>query len=614
MKKKELQAMTVAELREYARRFGISAPSRLKKSELVEALSRKRRLKSRKSTEVPSPSLSPRPKRSRKAASSGGKGKTSGDKTPRAPRRTKNPVSSARNRKPPRKKTGVDAAPSKKVSFSNRSSPSVRTQSTFSAEHFQFPTHYDRTQITLIPRDPNWAFAYWSIHQDRVHAVQKDHPGLDWNQVKLTIRLFEFPANDGAQCRRVQEYFPLYGTNNYYIQVPNPGGRYFCELGFTTAKRDFIPLCRSLTVDLPAGQVSSSRDPDWINHDNFLRVFQGTPAGIAASEDLASRSPAASFSGRNAPASEEVLSAAGHSGALASGALFSRAPASESLFSPMSSGALFSGGGSSFALSSAGLETAFFSGGAPSSQALSSQALSSQVFSSGALSSGALSSWTVFVQSLSSSLLSSGALSSAMLSSMSLSSEVFSSWSREFGGAASALLSSFGIAAQGLSSFFLSSGALSGQTALGRLLFSGFVSSGILSSGALSSEILFSRQRSSFAFSSEQMSSFRLSPQRLFSAFLSSAGLFSASTFSGALPGGPHASFSGMESLFSSIFSSFLSRSSSGFQAPFFSNTPVHPFSSQSVFSSPAAFPSAGYFSATASSAAVHASHPDHLN
>ncbi|MCG6534763.1 MAG: DUF4912 domain-containing protein, partial [Syntrophales bacterium LBB04] len=100
-------------------------------------------------------------------------------------------------------------------------------------KYFTFPEHYEKSGVIAMARDPRWIFAYWTVTQKDMDNLKALHDGIDFERVKFTVRLLD-ASIDSKNPAMAQEIFPLYGTTSYYINVPENGRKFVCEIGFTS--------------------------------------------------------------------------------------------------------------------------------------------------------------------------------------------------------------------------------------------------------------------------------------------------------------------------------------------------------------------------------------------
>lgn len=112
------------------------------------------------------------------------------------------------------------------------------------------PERYNETKITLLLRDPQWAFAYWDV-QDSLLTSYKRKTGFE----KLFLRVYELSPNDFMM--KVLDFFdiPVKLTDNkWYINLPKAGRDYYIEL-MVLIHGEENSLCRSNIITSPSKTI-----------------------------------------------------------------------------------------------------------------------------------------------------------------------------------------------------------------------------------------------------------------------------------------------------------------------------------------------------------------------
>ena len=125
------------------------------------------------------------------------------------------------------------------------------------------PSGYGETRLTLLPRDPHWAFAYWEIEQGVRRSIEKEHGTKIWKNGREILRIYdvtgiEFSGSNGHSRKDVEIDFKAL---NWYFRVPEQDRSYIGELGILYDGR-FIRIIRSNTIRMPRCKVSDMVDKD----------------------------------------------------------------------------------------------------------------------------------------------------------------------------------------------------------------------------------------------------------------------------------------------------------------------------------------------------------------
>jgi len=125
------------------------------------------------------------------------------------------------------------------------------------------PEGYGTTEAVLLPRDPNWMFIYWEI-SDQTKAEVRAKQGTDiFENARQVIRVYDTTSDSDAR-----KYFDnpvLMEAKSWYINVPESGRTYCCEVGLATPEGGFISLVRTNNIQLPAGRLSDTADGQWLS-------------------------------------------------------------------------------------------------------------------------------------------------------------------------------------------------------------------------------------------------------------------------------------------------------------------------------------------------------------
>jgi len=143
------------------------------------------------------------------------------------------------------------------------SSGRIKKESTAPAsESGSLPAGYGTTEAVLLPRDPNWMFIYWEITENSRKEVCRVHGTDIFQKGRHVIRVHQASTTGGSG-----KYFDVpivHDAKNWYINVQESGGAYYCEVGLALPDGAFISLVKTNTVNLPAGHVSDITDEKWM--------------------------------------------------------------------------------------------------------------------------------------------------------------------------------------------------------------------------------------------------------------------------------------------------------------------------------------------------------------
>ena len=124
------------------------------------------------------------------------------------------------------------------------------------------PGGYGENRITLLPRDPQWAYAYWDIPNESKEYLRRQ------GGQQLALRLYDVTDIDlnSQGAHSVQEYLCDELAREWYLPIPVSDRDYVIDIGYRCADGRWLVLARSPLVRIPPVYPS-----DWIE-DIFVTV------------------------------------------------------------------------------------------------------------------------------------------------------------------------------------------------------------------------------------------------------------------------------------------------------------------------------------------------------
>jgi uncharacterized protein len=124
------------------------------------------------------------------------------------------------------------------------------------------PEGYGESRIVLMPRDPQWAYAYWDIPNEHKSELRSQ------GGQQLAVRIYDVSDIDIQHQvpHSVQEYPCDELAREWYLPIPVSDRDYVVEIGYRTFDGRWLLMARSAAVRIPPTYPS-----DWID-DHFVTV------------------------------------------------------------------------------------------------------------------------------------------------------------------------------------------------------------------------------------------------------------------------------------------------------------------------------------------------------
>ena len=124
------------------------------------------------------------------------------------------------------------------------------------------PNGYGESCVVLMPRDPEWAYTYWDISNDRKQELRRQ------GGQQLALRIYDVTdVNLEIQSpHSIQEYPCDELAREWYVPIPVSDRDYAIDIGYRCADGRWLVLARSAEVRVPPVYPS-----DWIE-DQFITL------------------------------------------------------------------------------------------------------------------------------------------------------------------------------------------------------------------------------------------------------------------------------------------------------------------------------------------------------
>jgi hypothetical protein len=275
MKKAELAAKTVAELKALAKKKKITLPAGAKKDDIIKALMASGERKKTGKPAVKKPAAPKRP--ARRAAISVPVAKTVEEPAKKPahiwemPAGVEEPLMAQERVAEAKFYTGP--VPEQKPA------PSPRP-------YEALPPAYGEEKIALMARDPYIAHAYWEVTPAR---IEREKAWFGWDS-RLCVRIYDVTGVqfDGRNALGYYDQEVYERTGSWYFDLGRPTHSFCADLGLLSPEGKFITLARSNYITMPRDGASDVVDEEWmIVDEEFWKLYgypEGFPGGVSSQQ------------------------------------------------------------------------------------------------------------------------------------------------------------------------------------------------------------------------------------------------------------------------------------------------------------------------------------------
>jgi hypothetical protein len=262
MKKSELLAMVVSELKALAKKMKVSVPLGAKKADIVEALSAAFKATEKTAAVKRTP----------------GARKTAARKRGPAGKQSEAPATApVREWKMPPGAEEPLMAQERVSDAKYYTGPAPVKEQRPSSPYEDLPYGYGEEKIALMVRDPYLVHAYWEVTPAR---IEREKAWFGWNS-KLAVRIYDVTGIqfDGRNALGYfdQEVFERLGS--WYFDVGRPSHSFIADIGLLSPEGKFLTLARSNYISMPRDGVSDVLDEEWMLVDEEFWKLYGFPGG-----------------------------------------------------------------------------------------------------------------------------------------------------------------------------------------------------------------------------------------------------------------------------------------------------------------------------------------------
>jgi len=156
----------------------------------------------------------------------------------------------------------VDSHTDASTSTATATVPDMASLSTVDQGLADLPSGYGESRIVLLPRDPQWAYAYWDIPNEHKQELRNQ------GGRRLALRFYDVTDIDvhSQSPHSLQQYDCGEMAREWYLPIPVSDRDYTVEVGYICDDGRWLMLSRSASVRIPPVYPS-----DWIE-DQFVTV------------------------------------------------------------------------------------------------------------------------------------------------------------------------------------------------------------------------------------------------------------------------------------------------------------------------------------------------------
>ncbi len=188
---------------------------------------------------------------------------------------------------PPRKVKEILGAQEMAVERTKFSQPETIAVKTHRPMPQELPGGYGRDKIVLQTRDPWWLHAYWEITSDTWERLKQRLKDAFFSAKKV-IRVYDISQIifNGQNAQRFFDIDVSPESNNWYIDVGDPGRSWCVDYGIKLPTGEFITIVRSNTAHTPLDGPSWVTDEEWMIPDEMFGRLYGMGFGLGQSSPV----------------------------------------------------------------------------------------------------------------------------------------------------------------------------------------------------------------------------------------------------------------------------------------------------------------------------------------
>ncbi len=162
--------------------------------------------------------------------------------------------------------------PSSKT-FSSHGTSQTKQKRTQPEPVRELKNSYGKDKMVGLAVNPHWIHFYWVFSSQTEHLLDE----LAQREITMYLRVYDVSMIqfDGSNAHRTLEYrLDLKSTQKYYVHVPSADASFLGEIGYYNEQGQFIPLLRSNLVRTPADSFSIKREEKWLDRSSGFRFSE----------------------------------------------------------------------------------------------------------------------------------------------------------------------------------------------------------------------------------------------------------------------------------------------------------------------------------------------------
>jgi hypothetical protein len=143
------------------------------------------------------------------------------------------------------------------------------------AQAIEMQGRYDEDYLTLLVRDPYWAFAYWEIC-DATLKVIENKLKEEFSKARLIIKVYKAKTIEELEINP-QFYMAIdvtHATSNcWYINLELPDHAFVAKLGYMTLKGAWTEVAVSNVIQSPRDEIAMEEEQGWQSQYELYEKF-----------------------------------------------------------------------------------------------------------------------------------------------------------------------------------------------------------------------------------------------------------------------------------------------------------------------------------------------------